>query len=108
MMPVLQERGDIALTLGDVALHLRPTFAALCSMEEQTGQGLIALARRFADGAFTLNDCRVVIEAGLMGAGQVVPSHIGELILKAGLLTLATPLTRFLEAALLGDSTARD
>lgn len=107
MMPVLHERGDIVLTLGETRLHVRPTFAALCTMEEQTGQSLIALARRFAEGAFTLSDCKVVIEAGLLGAGQAVPPNLGELILTAGLLTLAAPLTRFLEAALLGESTAR-
>lgn len=100
--PPIAAQGEVTLNLDGLALLLRPSFAALAQMEQQSGMGLVALARRFAQGQFSLQDCVTVLEAGLRGAGQTPPADLGERVLRAGLLAVVPTLTSFIEAALMG------
>lgn len=92
------------IDLGGQSYQLRPTFKALLTLEERSGLGLITLARRFADGSFTLADAVEVLRAGAEGAGEVLPPNIGELVVTHGLAGLAAPLAQFLHLALSGDA----
>ena len=98
--------GALTIMLGGVSYRLLPTFAALLALEEQSGLGLLTLAKRFAGGEFTLAELVALIRAGLIGAGEKVPDNLGALVLAQGLSALTPVLTRFLEAALNGDSSA--
>ena len=98
--------GELTLTLGQERIVLRPSFAALSALEQDAGTGLITLARRFAEGNFTLSDCVAIVRAGILGAGGVVPPNLGELIVAGGLAALSAPLSRFLRMALTGESDA--
>lgn len=98
--------GDLTLTLGGETVTLRPTFAALLALEKDSGTGLITLARRFAEGTFTVADCVAVLRAGMQGAGETPPPDLGDRLVAAGVAALAGPLVRFLQAALTGDSGA--
>ncbi len=91
------------ITLAGQKYQLRPTFKALLALEERTGFGLITLARRFADGTFTLADAAEVLRAGAEGAGEKLPLNIGELLVSQGLAGLAQPLAQFLHLALSGE-----
>lgn len=96
------ERGQITLALADLAVPLCPSFSALVALEEATGTGLVTLARRFAEGAFTLKDVEAVIRAGIIGAGQQPPADLGARILQSGVAALAPTIGSFLVAALGG------
>lgn len=96
------QRGEIALALAGRTIALCPSFAALVALEEASGTGLVTLARRFADGSFSLSDIEAVIAAGMKGAGQTPPADLGDQILQTGIATLAPRLGEFLLAALGG------
>lgn len=92
------------LVLKGQAYALRPTFAALLRLEERSQTGLITLARRFAEGTFTLKEALAVFQAGLEGAGTAMPDQAGELLVQAGLAEVAGPLAQFLHEALSGET----
>lgn len=91
------------VTLGPHTYTLRPSFAALLQLEQRTGCGLVTLARRFADGSFTLADAEAVLRAGIEGAGQSAPAELGLLLVQSGLAGVAQPLAAFLHLALTGE-----
>lgn len=95
--------GELTLTLGDKAYTLRPTFAALMAMEKETATGLITLAKRFADGSFTLSDCHAIIHAGIKGAGEIPPDNLAELVFQKGIHSVSGLIAEFLKAALTGE-----
>lgn len=87
--------------------ELRPSFGALLQLEEQTGLGLITLAKKFADGSFTLAEALAVLQAGIKGAGGIVPPDLGAQLVTGGLATLAPVLADFLLAALSGEDSSK-
>lgn len=94
------------VTLAETAYRLRPTYKALLQLEERTGMGLLTLARRFAEGSFTLADALAVLRAGAEGAGEKLPEDLGNLLVQQGLAGLAQPLAQFLHLALTGEDSA--
>lgn len=96
------QRGEITLALAGSTIALCPSFAALVALEEASGLGLVTLARRFAEGAFSLKDIEAVIAAGMRGAGQTPPPDLGEKIMATGIAVLAPRIGEFLVAALGG------
>ena len=89
----------IALEL-DHVYTLKPTFAALLALEEATGTGLVALARRFAEGTFTLAELLAVIRSGLV---EPVPSDLAEQLGRKGIAALTPVVGAYLHAALTGE-----
>jgi hypothetical protein len=53
-------RGEVALTLGEAVLSVRPSFAALVAAEAEIGP-LFALVDKAADGTFGLGDMAALI-----------------------------------------------
>ena len=94
------------IVLAGTAYRLVPTFKALLQLEQRTGTGLITLARRFAEGSFTLQDALEVLRAGSEGAGETLPDNAGELLVRQGVVSVAQPLCAFLQCALAGDDDA--
>jgi hypothetical protein len=92
----------MTVMLDGESYSLRPNFMALQALEQESGTGLVTLARRFAEGAFTLADCVAVLRAGILGAGGVVPANLGALIVAGGIAGIAGPVAQFLEAAITG------
>ena len=95
--------GEVMVTLGGQVYALRPTFGALMALEKEHGTGLLTLARRFAEGAFTLEDCVAVVAAGIRGAGGVVPPNLAELVFAVGIQSVAVVIAHFLKGALTGE-----
>jgi len=94
------------ITLEGKTYTLRPSFAALLQLEQRTGTGLITLARKFADGSFTLAEAEAVLRAGIEGAGQSAPAELGLLLVQTGLAGVAQPLAAFLHLALTGEESS--
>lgn len=99
----MNARGEILLVLAGASYVLRPSFGTLLALEGDLGLGLLALARKFAAGDFTLSELAAVIGAGIKGAGGNVPENLGEMIARQGVASLATPIGAFLAAALTGE-----
>lgn len=90
-------RGELLLMLDDRPLLLRPTFAALSALEQQTGHSLIALARRLANGQATLKELELIITLSAVD----IPPNIN--LDAPGILPLSEQLLAFLIAAITGE-----
>lgn len=85
-------RGEAALMLGNRALLVRPTFAALVAAEAETGP-LFALCERAAAGQLTLAEMAALLWHCTPDAG---PREAFAEALVAGGLAQATPALRVL------------
>jgi hypothetical protein len=63
-------RGEVALTLCEREITLRPTFAALVAIERETGIGLLALGRKLGQGS--IEHVPTIIREGARAAGYEV------------------------------------
>ena len=98
-----RHRGDVEIELAGRRFLLRPTFAAIAEIEERSGQGLIALARRLAAGDIRITDVATIVTAGLRAAGEPAKREtVGEMVLDSGLGALAPAVGAFLRVAISG------
>jgi hypothetical protein len=97
-----KERGEIAVSLGGKDYRLRPTFQALAEIENRSGIGLVALARRFLAQDFGLNDVIAVLEPAIEAGGVKPPADLGALVVMQGIATFTAPIETFLIQALTG------
>ena len=100
-----RHRGEVEVMLGGARYTLRPTFEALCEIEDRTGLGLVELARRFWEGRFGARQLAVVLWAGIRAAGGDAPDYerIGQLVVEQGFQDLAGPVARFLAGVIGGE-----
>lgn len=110
-------RGEVTLDLEGVDYVLRPTYSALIEVEEQTGRGVIELARQANRGELTTRDTAIVATAFIRAGGRarddksaanVNPRRVGELLLERpdGLVGAMGTLAAVLTAAATGGYTA--
>ncbi len=81
-------RGEVDIELDGVHYVMRPTFAALSSIEQALDTGLVALSRRLIEGALGVHELSVIIAAAIAGAGNNEPfpvKNIEESLIKNGL-----------------------
>ncbi len=96
-------RGEVDIRLAGKAYTLRPTFQALCELEQRAGSNLYHIARRFEDGSFTLLDITCVVWSGIRGTlGASAPTFedIGEHIVLQGVANMVDPACRYMAGAL--------
>lgn len=117
-----QERGEINLTLGGKEYVLRPTFEALCEMEDRLGITITDLIMEFAAGKVSIKKVGTVVWAGIYGSmGDKAPTlrEVGDMLVKDGMMTVITQggtngtnktnsLSQFLIQAIGADEPARD
>ncbi len=105
-----RHRGEVEVALGGARYTLRPTFEALCEIEERTGLGLVELARRFWEGRFGVGELAVVLWAGIRAAHGAAPDYerIGRWVVEQGVQDLAGPVARFLAGVIGGGDEDQD
>jgi hypothetical protein len=92
-------RGEARLTVGDAAILLRPSFAALVAAEAELGP-LFALVERAAEGRLGLAEMAALFAHCADGA--VTRDQIGEAIAKQGLAKVTPALKLLLTQILQG------
>ncbi len=108
------KRGDVEIELATETgerrkFVLRPTFAALLEIEEQTGQCIFALARRLSKAELGQDDAAHIITAGLKAAGETANfATVGEMIARSGLADVLAALGDFFGTVLGGYENADD
>lgn len=92
-------RGDVKLELAG-GIILRPTFSAIVKLEAHYQKSIFDIARDYAGGQLNrAADLLVFIEAGVEGAGGVVPENLSQQMLDFGLVKLLNPVGTFLAHA---------
>jgi hypothetical protein len=87
-------RGEVEIRLDDKTYVLRPTFAALSSIEQKLGTGLIALAGRLADENITLEELTVIITQ----CAVETPADIHEALIRGALSNVLESIGRMFAA----------
>lgn len=96
-------RGEVDICLSGAPYTLRPTFQALCELEQRAECSIYVLARRMEEGAFTLHDITCIIWSGIRGTlGEKTPAieDIGECIVRDGLANYIPPAYGYIAGAL--------
>lgn len=91
---------QVALELAGRRFLLRPSFAALAETERRTGLGLVALARRFAEGRYGLGDAVALLHPAIGPEAALAEAQFGALVLEAGLVAVAPACAALLTLAL--------
>lgn len=85
-------RGEVSLSLEGVEYVLRPSYEAIMEVEDQTGKGILDLARDAQSGDLTLRQVSQVAAAFIRAGGRakqdnaaahVSAKRVGELIYEA-------------------------
>ena len=91
------EARDVAIELGGKTYVMRPSFKAVCEIEQVTGVGIAALAARLLNGEEKVSEIAAVITAGLREAGEPATfEKVGEMVFEAGIEKVLRPVIRFL------------
>ncbi len=108
------KRGDVEIELATETgerrkFVLRPTFAAILEIEEQTGQSIFVLARKLSRGEMGQQDAAHILTAGLNAAGETASyATVGGMIARSGLADVLAALGDFFDAVLSGHQKVRD
>ena len=97
-------RGEVMLVLGADKIILRPTFAALAAIEQQTNKSLIVLVRGLADGDFRLGELVSIIKATAVSPTDL-PPEIADAIVATGIMAVLETCLVLLVQALRGAPT---
>lgn len=107
-------RGDVEIELATETgerrkFVLRPSFAAIVEIEEQTGQSIFALARQLSWGEMGQHDAAHIITVGLKAAGETASyATVGEMIARSGLADVLAALGDFFGKVIGGYENAND
>jgi Phage tail tube protein, GTA-gp10 len=87
-------RGEVSLRLGGETYVLRPTFGAVCEIEDALGSSLYEIGRRLESAEITARDLVAFAHACVSSAGYTVDrDYLGALIVESGVhATIATLL----------------
>jgi len=114
-----RQRGEVTITLDGKEYVMRPTFEALCEIEDKLDAAIPDLIMLFKDGNIRLKHVAAIVWGGLWGYDKnQAPtfSQVGELISKTGLINIlgygmedgSNPIVMFMTYGLLGDKSIEE
>ena len=89
-------RGEVTLHLGGETYVLRPTFGAVCAIEDTVGSSLYEIGRRLEGAEITARDLVAFAHACVTTAGYTVErDRLGALIVDGGVHTAIAALLAY-------------
>lgn len=97
-----KERAETEISLAGKKYKLRPTFEALCEIEDKAGVGIPGLVLQFRDKKVGYKQISAIIFGGLFGAGNSSLSfeEIGKLVMDEGINKFVLPCGLFIVGAM--------
>lgn len=96
-------RGEVTLKLGEASYVLRPTFGAICEIEDAIGASLFDIGRKLERAEIPARDLLKFAQACLTHSGhKVEEAALGEAIMAQGAFEVIGPLIRFCQAYAFG------
>ncbi|AIL64503.1 hypothetical protein NOVO_00465 [Rickettsiales bacterium Ac37b] len=96
-----QYRGEINIELAGKTYNLRPTFQALCEIENEIGKSLILLLSKLDEQGILIQEQIAIIKIGIKHAeNNNLPENLEELIKQKDIASLFKIICKFLEAGL--------
>lgn len=114
-----RHRGEVTIKLDGKNYTLRPTFEALCELEDRLDDSVIRILASMQGGRIRLNALTHIIWAGMWGYDKdKAPSieEVGQLVMDTGLLAILeqtsddgkNPISDFLTNGVLGGEEAKE
>lgn len=102
-----RQRGEVTIKLDGKKYAMRPTFEALCEIEDALDTDIPYLINQFSKGRVRLKVIVVVLYEGIKSGGELVSKEeIGEILIREGLVKVleseAKPIAKFLSVGLTG------
>ena len=98
-------RGEVACSLGGTAYTLCLPFKEMLMVEETLHQGILDVAKVFAEGRAGLREITTILWCGMRGGGaQLSFEEVGDLVTREGISLSLTLAMTVLSRALCGQS----
>ena len=109
-----RQRGEVKIILDDKTYVMRPTFEALCEIEDALDTSIPDLILMFRDGNIRLKNIAAIVWGGIWGYDKknaLSMEEVGELITKTGMMNIlglgmddgTNPVLQFMTYGLIGD-----
>lgn len=96
-----QYRGEINIILSGKTYNLRPTFQALCEIENEIGKSLVVLLSKLDEQGILIQEQISIIKIGLKHAeNNNLPTNLEDLLKQQNVASLFRIVCKFLEAGL--------
>lgn len=96
-------RGEVALKLGEASYVLRPTFGAICEIEDGIGASLFDIGRKLERAEIPARDLLKFTHACLLHSGhKIEEAALSEAIMAQGAFAVIGPLVQFCQAYAFG------
>ena len=93
-------RGEISIELAAREYNLRPSFEALCEIENACGTSIINLLMKFDQRGIFLKEVVSIIKAGLKAGGHKTPKNLVNILHKQGFVEILPMVCQFLKKGL--------
>jgi hypothetical protein len=93
-------RAEIDIKLGDKTYLMRPTFQALCEIENAIDKSVISLLTRYNERGILISELIAITRAGIKAGEGSVPPNLDRLVEEEGICNLLPVICKFLEEGL--------
>jgi hypothetical protein len=99
---VNKNRGEVAIKIANKKYIMRPTFHALCSIENEINKSIIDVLLQFSESKPKLLDIQAIIYHGIVAYGNsdVNRDDLGADIYESGIVNIMPAVLEFLEISL--------
>ena len=104
-----QYKGEITGKLGDKERTFRLTFDSIVNIESRTGKSILDITNSMSTNNYSMKDIVIIMHEALAGAGGKF-SHgaVGDMVMKDGLIKVATICSEILMTVFTGEKTLED
>ena len=104
-----QYKGEITGKLGDKERTFRLTFEGIVNIESRTGKSILDITNSMSANNYSMKDIVIIMHEALAGAGGKF-SHgaVGDMVMKDGLIKVATICSEILMTVFTGEKTQED
>jgi hypothetical protein len=104
-----QYKGEITGKLGNKERTFRLTFESIVNIESRTGKSILDITNSMSTNNYSMKDIVIIMHEALAGAGGKF-SHgaVGDMVMKDGLIKVATICSEILMTVFTGEKTQED
>jgi len=104
-----QYKGEITGKLGNKERTFRLTFESIVNIESRTGKSILDITNSMSSNNYSMKDIVIIMHEALAGAGGKF-SHgaVGDMVMKDGLIKVATICSEILMTVFTGEKTQED
>ena len=104
-----QYKGEITGKLGDKERTFRLTFESIVNIESRSGKSILDITNTMSANNYSMKDIVIIMHEALAGAGgKFTHGAVGDMVMKDGLIKVATICSEILMTVFTGEKTQED